>query len=59
MFIQTARWHSTRAELLRNFASHHGVVYRCEARTVLFAVSGIAILHFRSEKIQDQISQNK
>jgi len=57
VFIQTARWHSTRAELLRNPASHHGVVYRCRARTVLFVVSRTAISRFRSEKIQDQASQ--
>ena len=30
--FQTARWHSTRAELLRSPASHHGVVYRCGGR---------------------------
>ena len=57
VFIQTARWHSTRAEILRNPPSHHGVVCRCGARTVLFVVSRIAIAHFRSEKIQDQVSQ--
>ena len=56
-FIQTARLHSTRAELFRNPASPHGIVYQCGVRTVLFAVSRIAIAYFRSEKIQDKVSQ--
>jgi len=55
--IQTTKWHSTRAELFRNPGSHHGVVYRCGVRTVLFVVSRIAIACFRSKKIQDQVSQ--
>ena len=55
--IQSTRWHSTCAELLRNPGSLHGVVYRCGVRAVLFVVSRIAIVCFRSEKIQDQVSQ--
>jgi hypothetical protein len=55
--IQTARWHSTRAELFRNPTTHQGVVYQCGVRKVLFVVSRIAIASFRSEKIQDQVSQ--
>jgi hypothetical protein len=43
--------------MLRNPATRHGVVYRCAARTVFLVVSRIAIAHFRSEKIQGQISQ--
>jgi len=57
VFIQTARWQSTREETLGNSASHHGVVRRVGARTVLFVVAQIAIAHFLSEKIQDQVSQ--
>ena len=58
VFVQTARWHSTSAELLRNPALHHGVTFRREALTVLFVVSQVAITHFRSVRIQDQVSQN-
>ena len=56
-FIQTVRWHSTCAELFRNPASHHGVIYQCAVCTVLFVISRIAIAYFRSEKIQGQVSK--
>jgi len=55
--MQTARLHSTHAELLRNPASPHGVMYWCRACTVLFVVSRIAINHLRSKKIQGQVLQ--
>ena len=35
VYISSARWHSTRAVLLRIPTSHHGVVYRCGAHSVL------------------------
>jgi len=57
VIMQTARWHSIYAELLRNPASHHEVMCWCRACTVLFVVSRIAITHFHSKKIQDQVSQ--
>jgi len=55
--IQIARWHFTCAELFRNPASHHVIVYQCGVPTVSFVVSRIAIAYFRSKKIQDQVSQ--
>jgi hypothetical protein len=55
--IETARWHFTRAEMFRNPASHHGIVYQCGVRTVSSVVLRIAIAYFRSKKIQDQVSQ--
>jgi hypothetical protein len=57
VIMQTVRWQSTYAELLRNPASHHGVMYWCRACTMLFVVSRIAITHFRCKKFQDQVSQ--
>jgi len=42
-FIHTVRLYSTRAELFRNPASHHGDVCQCGVRTVLFVVSRIPI----------------
>jgi len=48
-------FHSCRA--VKNPASHHGVVYQCGVCSVLFVVSRIAVAYFRSEKIQDQVSQ--
>jgi hypothetical protein len=57
IITQTARWHSTHAELLRNPTSHHGVMYWCRACTLLIVVSRLAITHFHSKKIQDQVSQ--
>ena len=58
VFIQTPTWHSPRAELLRNPATHHGVAFRRAARALLFVASRIAIDHFRSVRIQDQVSQD-
>jgi len=39
VLIQTTRWYPTREELPRYPASHHGVVYRCGERTVLFVIA--------------------
>jgi hypothetical protein len=56
-FIQTAGLHFTLAELFRNPASHHEVVYQCVVRTMLFVVSRIAMAYFSSKNIQNQVSQ--
>jgi hypothetical protein len=56
VIMQSARWPSTHAELLRNPASRHGVMYWCRVFTV-FVVSRSAITHFHSKEIQDQVSQ--
>jgi len=43
--------------LLRYPAIRHEVTYRCGQLKVLLVASRIAVAHFRSEKIQDQVSQ--
>jgi hypothetical protein len=60
VFIQTARWQSTREEQLRNPASHRAGVkqVRSAVWTLLFVVSRIGIAHFRSGKIQNQYHKN-
>jgi len=44
VFTQTARWHSTLAELLRNLVNQR-VLYRCWAFTMLFLATMMAWLN--------------